>query len=97
MHVAENESEVLLGYASPAAEKRASLAGSESARQRHHAELCVLGSNQQTSSNLRWSYPLQQKRTQQLIAEARAYAERIVETIREPLLVLDTDVQYLLY
>lgn len=35
----------------------------------------------------------EQKRAQQLIAEARAYAESIVETIREPLLVLDTDLR----
>ncbi len=38
----------------------------------------------------------EQKRAQQLIAEARAYAESIVETIREPLLVLDTDLRVVL-
>jgi PAS domain S-box-containing protein len=35
----------------------------------------------------------EQKRAQQLIAAARVYAESIVETIREPLLVLDQDLR----
>lgn len=35
----------------------------------------------------------EQKRAQHLIAEARTYAESIVETIREPLLVLDKDLR----
>jgi two-component system CheB/CheR fusion protein len=35
----------------------------------------------------------ERKEAQQIIEEARAYAENIVETIREPLIVLDTDLK----
>ena len=35
----------------------------------------------------------ERKKAQQIIEEARAYAENIVETMREPLIVLDTDLK----